>query len=165
MRVDAFIDRLPEKAKRPAPPVILDLAPGLIDATQEALREESAGRREAICLWAGRARHNGSALISHLIVPVFDSTAYFLTIPSEERQLVSAFLRDEGLLLFADIHTHPQAAFLSDVDRERPFSVRDGFYAGVIPEFAQGKPGDGWRLYEVTAGLWHEVDMRSRING
>ena len=165
MRVRAFLDALPEKGRRPPPPVKLDLAPGLLDATQVTLREESAGRREAICLWAGRPNQGAYAVISHLIVPVFESTAYFLTIPSPERQLVSKYLRDEGLLLFADVHTHPGVAFLSDIDRERPLSVRDGFYAGVVPRFAEYGPGDNWRLYVFSDGLWHEVEMKARVNG
>jgi hypothetical protein len=165
MRVQQFINVLPDPGRRPAPPVVLDLAPGVLSATQESLRVRSDGRREAICLWAGRPRPDGRALISHLIEPYFESTDIFLTVPPDERKLVAAYLRSERLLMFADIHTHPRRAFLSDLDRARPFSVRDGLYAAVVPVFATGDLREGWRLYEVMNGEWNEVDLGERVHG
>lgn len=165
MRVRKFIDALPDPERRPTPPVVLHLALGVLAATQESLRVGSDGRREAICLWAGRPRPDGQALISHLIEPYFESTDVFLTVPPEERKLVAAYLRSERLLMFADIHTHPRRAFLSELDRARPFSVRDGLYAAVVPVFASGDPGEGWRLYEILNGDWNEVDLGERVHG
>jgi hypothetical protein len=127
------------------------------------LRAASEGRREAICLWAGRPTADGRAVITHLIVPLFESTAYWLTVPPKERLIVAEFLRSERLLMFADVHTHPEEAFLSPLDRARPFSVRDGFYAGVVPDFASGELGEGWRLYEVLGGTWRGVEMMERV--
>lgn len=165
MRVLQFIGAMPHPGRRPSPPVGLELAPGVLAATQESLRVRSDRRREAICLWAGRPASDGKALISHLIEPYFESTDVFLTVPPEERKLVAAYLRSERLLMFADIHTHARRAFLSELDRARPFSVRDGLYAGVVPLFATGRPGDGWRLYEVMDGDWREVDLAERVHG
>jgi len=152
-------------AMRPGPPVILELAAGFGAATQEVLRAASDNRHEAICLWAGRAGGHGRAVITHLIEPLFESTAVWLTVPPQERLIIADFLRSERLLMFADVHTHPEEAFLSPLDRARPFSVRDGFYAGVVPDFALGDFGIGWRLYEVIGGQWRGVEMTERVIG
>lgn len=162
LRFDA--EKQPEPGPRLPPPVTLELAPGLAHATQELLRTASRARRESICVWAGRATTE-VAIVTHLIQPVFESTAYSLTVSQDERFLLAQYLRQERLLMFADLHTHPEEAFLSSVDRARPFGARDGFYAGVIPDFAVGEVWNGWRLYEVLQGQWTEVDIGERIRG
>lgn len=165
MRVQAFANGEPAAAGRPDPPVRLRLAPGLLEATQTALRDGSAGVRESTVLWAGRPADDSTATVSHLLMPRFVSRRDFLTIPKEERIKVATYLRAEGLLAFGDLHTHPAQAFLSEPDRDRPFSQRDGFYAIVIPDFGVRSAGAGWRFYEARSGTWHEVEPRSRVDG
>lgn len=165
MEARAFSNVLPDVGKRPAPPVRLQLADGLLATTQAALRDGSGGVREAIVLWAGRPIDGATALISHLLLPEFVSGRDFLTIPKEERFQVAAYLRGERVLAFADMHTHPEEAFLSKPDRRHPFSERDGFYTVVIPDFGTRPPGEGWRFYEVRSGVWDEVHAGQRIDG
>jgi hypothetical protein len=157
MNALVFDVELPPPAPRPDAPVRLRLAPGVLEATQQALRLGSAGVREAIVLWAGRSAGEHVAVISHLILPVFHSRRNFLTIPQPERLELAAYLRAEGLLAFADLHTHPEEAFLSAADEARPFSRKDGFYAVVIPAFAAGHPGVDWRFFQSRSGRWSEV--------
>jgi proteasome lid subunit RPN8/RPN11 len=165
MDARVFTDPLPPPGDRPEPPVRLRLADGLLKATQAALRDGSSGIRESTVLWAGRPIDGSTALVSHLLLPIFESRRDFLTIPKDERIKIAAYLRAEGLLAFGDLHTHPRRAFLSDPDRDRPFSQRDGFYAIVIPDFGTRPDGEGWRFYEARAGLWHEVEPARRIDG
>jgi hypothetical protein len=72
-------------------------------------------------------------------------------------------LRREKLLAFADLHTHPRKAFLSAADQARPFSSRPGFYSVVIPNFASGTPGCGWRAYQAVDGTWKEISCRDQF--
>ncbi len=164
MEVRSFTDGLPVRRERPGPPVRLRLADGLLDATQTALRDGSAGRRESTVLWAGRPLDGSTALVSHLLLPAFRSRRDFLTIPMDERIAIAGYLRSERLLAFADLHTHPRRAFLSEPDRARPFSRRDGFYAVVIPDFGTRDAGAGWRFYEACTGDWHEVEPSGRVD-
>lgn len=133
-------------------------------ATQSELRVRSDGRREAIVLWAGRPIRDGHALISHLLLPSFLSSRDRLTIPREERHRLAAWLLEQQLVIFSDLHTHPRQAFLSEADVAAPFSTRDGFYATVIPDFAAGPPGAGWRAYQAMAGRWREISIPERFH-
>ena len=148
---------------RPAPPVTLCLTHYLVEDTQRALRVTSAGVRESLVLWAGRAVDAHTAVVTHVIEPACIATNDVLIVPKSERAAVARFLRDHGLLIFADLHTHPAAAFLSAADRARPFSSRDGFYAVVVPDLATRAPLDGWRVYEASDGEWEEVQLSGRL--
>jgi len=162
IRIQSFAMLMPGPAPRPAPPVTLTLSSELLDFTQRQLRSLSAGTREALVVWAGRA-HRGGALITHVITPEVCAHYDHLTVPSGARAELATYLRREKLLLFADLHTHPTVAFLSPADRARPLSIRPGFYAIVVPEFAVGPAGSGWRCYESTGTNWEEVNCDDRL--
>jgi hypothetical protein len=164
MQHHRLLNQLPAPGPRPRAPVQLDLAPGLMAATQSELRMRSEGRREAIVLWAGRPTPGGHAVISHLLLPSFVSSRARLTIPREERHRLAAWLLEQQLLIFSDLHTHPHHAFLSEADVAAPFSTRDGFYATVIPDFATGEPEAGWRAYEAITGRWREISIPERFH-
>lgn len=160
----AKVAPLPSRARsRPAPPVRLLVCPAALEATQGALRSASAGEREALVLWSGRAVSDDTAVVSHLIAPECVASKDILVVPYSERIEVSRFLREHELLVFADLHTHPGVAFLSLADRARPFSVRPGFYAVVVPDFGIGKPLEGWRMYEAANADWEEVQLGERL--
>lgn len=150
-------------SKRPAPPVRLRLPGGGLARTQDELRSLSAGVRESLVLWAGRPTDEGDAEITHLLSLDCPASDLRLVVPLPERLAALEFVRGEGLLIFADLHTHPTTAFLSEADRARPFGSKDGFYAIVVPDFATGPAPDGWAMYEVRAGNWHSVDVSERI--
>lgn len=162
MEARVFAEPPPASTPRPLPPVRLELAAGLLATTQEELRLRSDRRREALVLWAGRPR-DGGVSVTHLVLPEFVSRRDHLTLPAPARHRLVAWLREHELLVFCDLHTHPGRAFLSTADVAAPFSSRDGFYAIVVPGFALGSPGAGWRMYEALGGRWREVLLRDRV--
>lgn len=63
--------------------------------------------------------------------------------------------RAEKLMVVADIHTHPGAAYQSESDRTNPMIARAGHLAIIIPQFA-----DGW-IWRHRLGLYqYEGDHR-----
>lgn len=136
--IHRMTDDLPAVAPRPACPPLL-LADTVVAVTQMELRRLSDGQCEAFAVWVGRSLGD-SAVISHVITLECPAGRDWPTVPSAARAQLTAALRREKLLAFADLHTHPEAAFLSHADRARPFSSRPGFYAVVIPYFAAGAP-------------------------
>lgn len=149
---------------RPDPPVQLKLNDGALDRTQEVLRDLSDGVQEALVLWVGLAVSATTAQITHLLALDCPASDRHLIVPMSERLAALDFVRQSELLIFADLHTHPSVAFLSDIDRARPFGSRNGFYAIVIPDFAIGKAPEGWAMYEADRGDWHSVSIDERIS-
>lgn len=129
----------------------------MLALTQERLRALAGGVRESLVLWAGRPSGASSALISHLVEPDVKAEFDRLSVSAPGRAELSTWLVEQRLLAFADLHTHPTIAFLSDADRRAPYSVLRGFFSVVIPDFARGLPGEGWRYYLRTADDWAEV--------
>jgi hypothetical protein len=145
--------------------VHLNLPEGGLVQTQEELRALSDGARESLVLWAGRPTGAGAAEITHVLSLECPANDLRLVVPLDERLKALEFVRREELLIFADLHTHPGAAFLSEADRARPFGSKDGFYAIVVPDFATGDAPEGWAMYEARAGDWFPVDVSERITG
>jgi hypothetical protein len=156
---------VPCNSRRPAAPVHLNLPEGGFARTQEELRSLSDGVRESLVLWAGRPTGAGDAEVTHVLSLECPANDHGLVVPLDERLEALEFVRREELLIFADLHTHPAAAFLSEVDRARPFGSKDGFYAIVVPDFAIGDAPEGWAMYEARAGNWFPVDVPERITG
>jgi hypothetical protein len=129
------------------------------------LRDLSGGVRESLVLWAGRPNSGGGAEVTHLLSLECPATDLRLVVPMPERLAALEFVREHGLLIFADLHTHPGRAFLSEADRARPFGSKAGFYAIVVPDFALGEPLDRWAMYEADAGDWVSVKADERIAG
>jgi hypothetical protein len=162
IQTESFTMRMPEPALRPTPPVTLILSSGVLEYTQHQLQSLSAGTREALVVWAGRT-HDQAALVTHVITPDACASYDHLTLPSLTRAELASYLSRERLLAFADLHTHPTRAFLSQADRARPLSIRRGFYAIVVPDFAAGPAGREWRCYESTGSDWEEVNFNDRL--
>lgn len=157
MRVHQLDVALPRPSRRPNGPLRLELAPGMLELTQERLRALACGVRESLVLWAGRPNGSTSAVISHLMEPDVEARFDQLSVSASGRAELAGWLVGQRLLTFADLHTHPTVAFLSEADRRAPYSVLPGFLSVVIPEFASGAPGEGWRYYMRTAVNWTEV--------
>lgn len=153
----------PPPGDRPAGHVRLHLPAGAPEATQDELRSRSAGTREALVVWAGRPAVGRDVTITHLLGLDCEATRLRLVVPLPERVATLKFLRSNQLLAFADLHTHPGEAFLSDADCARPFGSRDGFYAIVVPDFAEGPALSRWAMYEAVGGGWLEVNVDDRI--
>jgi proteasome lid subunit RPN8/RPN11 len=163
VNITPLTDHPPPPGRRPAPPVALLIPPGAIDTTQRALRSASRSGTESLVVWAGRTDPTGGAVITHLLHPACHASADHLTVPFDERRQLADYLLANELLLLADLHTHPGPAFLSEADRARPFSIRDGVYAIVIPRFATGPAGAGWAIYETRHRDWHETTAEERF--
>lgn len=131
-------------------------------ATWLGLRRLSAGHRESACIWGGRRDGEGwrAERVLFFAEGVDAGSHFHRTSPSAT---AAAFqeLREAGLRVVADIHTHPAAwVGLSPTDAEHPIEYRVGLLALVLPDFAAGPPelaGVGSHLYQGD-GRWVELD-------
>jgi len=153
VRTTAFI-RPSWDRKPPTVTTRLVAVPGVVDLTVERLR--AAGNREAIVLWAGRPDGSDATHVTHVIVPSTLAGEGWIQLDSSARLEVVSFLRAENLLVVADVHTHPQEAFLSRIDERHPYSRRTGHVAIVVPFFARADGIASWRAYEFRRDEWRE---------
>lgn len=148
----------------PPSPARLRAPGGLLAATSAALRRAGADGREGLVLWAGRPDGGDSVLVSVLIEPEAEGEEDWLRVTTAARAEVLALLRADDLLVVADVHSHPFAAFLSPVDARHPYSARIGHLAVVVPDLGRGAGMDGWRTYEVGSEGWIERDVAEVID-
>lgn len=148
----------PARGERGSPPrpARLSVPAGLTAATAAALREAGDAGREGLVLWAGRPDGSPVMTVSALIEPDVVGERDWMSVTAQGRLEVVAYLREDDLLVAADVHTHPAEAFLSPVDAAHPYSARPGHLAVVVPSFARGPVGAGWRAYELDGRRWLE---------
>ena len=140
------------------------VSPACLSLTAAWLREASGGRRESTVLWAGRPDGSRSVRISHVIEPSYRAAALRMTVPMMDRAQVVQVLREDDLVVVADLHTHPAEAFLSPVDRANPYSARTGHIAIVLPRYALEDGTDGWMAYEYRGTHWLERDLAELLD-
>lgn len=112
----------------------------LWDATIEGLAKRSSGRKESACIWAGerKAQWTVKDLIFLDDLPGTQGYRKYHKTPREAVNVLFKMLRDKGLQIIADIHTHPGYwVDLSLIDRESPIEYRVGLLAVVFPNFAR----------------------------
>ncbi len=59
-----------------------------------------------------------------------------------------ALCRSKGLMVVADVHTHPAAAFQSHSDRTNPMVATSGHVAIIVPDFAR------WPIRAGSLGIY-----------
>ncbi len=136
----------------------------LLVATTDWLRLASDGRRESTVLWAGRPSGSDLVRVSYIIEPDYAAGALRMNVGVADRAEVLSALRSLDVMVVADLHTHPEEAFLSPVDRQHAYSSRDGHVAIVLPRYATRDPLVNWKAYQVQSGMWVERDLRGLLD-
>jgi proteasome lid subunit RPN8/RPN11 len=137
----------------------------VIDHTELMLRQHGLAGEEGFGVLAG-ALAGGDAFVSTVVIPRMESDGQFHGEISEETVGKMLERLDHlDLVPIAQIHSHPQTAFLSEIDAERPVIAVPGFLSIVIPNFAFIDLADVelWRVYEFQARRrWRELDGAER---
>ncbi|HEX6513064.1 MAG TPA: Mov34/MPN/PAD-1 family protein [Chloroflexota bacterium] len=125
----------------------------LIATTERLLAE--AGRRgeEGLVLWLGN-----DDVPSQVYQPRIQAgPRHFRVVPDEQRRLI-AHCSNQQVRLLAQVHSHPNAAFHSDVDNRDALVRRLGGLSIVLPRFAvEGFRAPDWKAYQLTDQGWREV--------
>lgn len=149
--------------------VPLDLA----ERTLERLRR--AGRRgyEAFVLWGGeldsedpkRFRVVESYLPEQSTMAT--ESGLLVLIDGEALFRVNRAFHERGLILAAQVHSHPTDAYHSDTDDAYPMVTLLGGLSGVVPDFGDGGIGrlEDWAWYRLTGpGAWSPLDSTTTIH-
>jgi hypothetical protein len=138
----------------------------VVDHTELMLRQHGAAGGEGFGLWAGTLS-GGDAFVSTLVVPRVEGGGRF---HGEVSPSTTARVFEEldllDLVPIAQIHSHPEAAYLSSIDAERPLVAVAGFLSLIVPDFGFFDLADvgRWRAYEYHGrDKWRELDVDERL--
>lgn len=145
----------------------------LRDTLTHLLAAGVEGHEGYLC-WSGINLGNDNVLIRSCIYP-----KSFRSLHSAWVDLGSAAfdigqqVAARGELIFAQVHSHPGAAFHSETDNKYPISHQKGFISLVVPNYAKGVKDSlrDCRVYEYQgSAMWRalshaEVNKRFKIEG
>ena len=157
---EAVILRLSAKSSEPRPSNLLALRvppSGLIE-TWEQLRERTDNQVESLALWVGQYNHE-MGYVTGVIYPEVFAHPLRVEMVENERPVMGQWLREKGLRVLAELHTHQEEAFLSDVDQRYPLVSQPGFLQIVVPYFAAGSMN--WKsaaVFGLSRDGWYPID-------
>jgi proteasome lid subunit RPN8/RPN11 len=128
--------------------------------------ERRGGRRhEAGAFLLGFEQRGRRRITEVIFYDELDPTAYatgVCVLHGDAFASLWALCRSKHLMVVADIHTHPAAAFQSHSDRTNPMVATTGHVAIIVPDFARRPIGAGTLgIYEYRGQhLW--IDRRGR---
>jgi hypothetical protein len=142
---------------------------GLVEETIGVLRHAGLKGIEAFVLWGGVVE--GETLsVRSMFVPeqVGHVTDHGLLVTVDGTALfeVNKALYERGLILVAQVHSHPTDAFHSDTDDCYPLVTLEGALSVVVPDF--GRDGldavDDWAWYRLTGEqTWTPLGAGDRV--
>lgn len=135
---------------------IVRISAALVEQTVDVLRAASSVER--VVLWLGR-RRAGDVVVMEVFVPMQETEADFFRIPSGGMADLLAHLRDQRLMVAAQVHSHPFEAFHSPADDRWAVVSHVGALSLVVPEFCQNTTAtsfiDDAKVYRlVDVGLF-----------
>jgi hypothetical protein len=133
------------------------LASHLLAQTFDCLRQCGESRRECQVLWV--SPWASPQTLTHLVHPKHRAHRGGFELDSVWLNQFWLDLAKQGQGIRCQIHTHPGAAFHSDIDDAHPIIADAGFLSLVIPRFATGPVGfEAAYLTQLQAdGSWQQV--------
>jgi proteasome lid subunit RPN8/RPN11 len=113
---------------------MIKISISLIARTVQVLH--AASDVERVVLWLGRRGAQGIT-VSEVYVPVQETEADYFRIPPKGMEALLGHLRDQRLMVAAQLHTHPHEAFHSPADDRWAIVRHVGALSLVIPDFCQ----------------------------
>ncbi|WPU94754.1 hypothetical protein SNE25_04370 [Mucilaginibacter sabulilitoris] len=126
-------------------------------------------RVEGVALFAG-VREGNIFNIQRTIIPEQKAGnvegGLIYVVEGDELHRIGLELFDNGLQLFAQIHSHPGAAYHSDTDDAYPIVTIVGGISIVVPNFARGGVNlKEWAIYQLLPKTgWTEMAQREKEN-
>lgn len=132
-----------------------------VSDTLEILRSSGAIGNEGIVLWLGKRGPERNTVLKTYVPDHEAERDYFRIPPQAVAQLLS-HLRDTGLSVIAQVHSHPKEAFHSITDDTWAIVRHVGALSLVVPYFARNTTADAFladiAVFELSPkNEWTEV--------
>lgn len=142
----------------------------IVSRTGAALQAFGARGFEGLVLWAGTIL-NGDARVVQGIVPpqhpVRDEHGVGYFVEGESLFELNVHLHRIGLLLLAQVHSHPAEAYHSEADDRYAIVTAEGGYSLVAPDFGDAFAISSCAVYRMNGGEWvvlSDDEVRGRIH-
>jgi len=103
--------------------------------TLDFLKQSGFRHMECVVLWLGKKSGN-SIDITNVYRPAHKAAMDYFHIPRESMNDLTRFLRENRLVIGAQVHSHPSEAFHSQADDKWAVIRHMGAISIVIPDFA-----------------------------
>ncbi len=114
-----------------------------IEQTLSVLKDAGRTRQECLVLWLGQRGNDGIAVRS-VLRPQQIAGQDFFRIPPHSMRSIMKCLRDEQLMIAAQVHSHPFEAFHSEADDRWAIVRHVGALSFVVPYFAKATTPDNF---------------------
>lgn len=133
----------------------------VLDRTMGALRNHGKRMLECHALWVGRMSP-GAFEVSDVWIPEQRCTPLSYEVGEREVFRINKALYDAGLTCMCQVHTHPGAAFHSEIDDQGSELALPGSLSVVIPNYGRAGRGAtaGWRVYVYDGRRWTGMARR-----
>ena len=133
----------------------------VLDRTLGALRNHGQRMLECHALWVG-CMSQGAFEVSDVWMPEQHCTPFSYEVDEREVFRINKALHDAGLTCMCQVHTHPGAAFHSEIDDQGSELALPGSLSVVIPNYGRGGSGTtaDWRVYVYDGRLWAGMTRR-----
>lgn len=122
---------------------LLELPAALWNALIEHLRQQGGGVRESGAFLLGHKTDAGRVATGFLLYEQLQADALqgdYVQLDASSFAKLWEVCRAEGLIVVADVHTHPAGPGQSRSDRTNPMVALKGHIALIVPRFATGNP-------------------------
>lgn len=106
-----------------------------ISQTLGFLQEAGRSRQECVVLWLGR-RHETHIEICEVLHPLQNAHADMFHLPPASMNKIMEYLRQNRIMIAAQVHSHPKQAFHSPADDMWAIIRHVGAVSIVLPDFA-----------------------------
>lgn len=139
------------------------LSQGILAQTFMNLRLCGGGRAECQVLWL--SPWDDPSSLTHVIHPIHKAHEGGFDLDTQWLSRFWLGLRDQGLGIRVQVHTHPGSAFHSSIDDKWPILHTTGFLSIVIPNFAKGPIGvsDAFLAERTADGSWHKREANDLL--
>ncbi len=113
---------------------VIEISANGIEMTLLPLHDAGRSEKESVVLWLGRADED-KIIVAEVYVPGQESESDYFRIPRESISALMRYLREKGLMVAAQVHTHPNLAFHSPADDRWAIVRHAGALSLVLPSF------------------------------
>ncbi len=149
---------------------VLTVPRNIVDGTGDALRAFGGDGFEGLVLWAGELMPTTARVTTGLVPPqhpIRDERGMGYFVDGDALFDLNRHLHRNGLLLLAQVHSHPGEAYHSEADDRYAIVTAEGSYSLVAPDFGEGFAAHSCAVYCLEGGEWVPVrhdDVLRRIH-